>query len=54
MLTGQSGFGLAFFFNMIFNCAVQNANISIEVPEAELSSGAGNYAGTLTLTLIPE
>ena len=53
-LTGQSGFGLSFFFNMVFTCAWQNANLSIEVPESELSGAAGSYTGTLTLTLIPE
>ncbi|MFT7652877.1 MAG: hypothetical protein ACI9ON_001714 [Limisphaerales bacterium] len=54
VLLNQSGIGLSFFFNMISNCAWQNANVSIEVPESELGSGAGVYSGTLTLTLIPE
>ena len=54
VLTGQTGFGLWYFFNMIFNCAVANANLSIEVPETELQGAAGNYVGTLTLTLIPQ
>lgn len=53
-LTGQSSFGLWYFFNMVFGCAVQNANISIEVPETELSGANGAYVGTLTLTLMPE
>lgn len=53
-LTGQNSFGLWYTLNMIFNCAVQNANISVEVPVAELTGAAGIYAGTLTLVLIPE
>jgi len=53
-LTGQSSLGQWYFFNMAFNCAVENANISIEVPEAELSSANGAYVGILTLTLTPE
>ncbi|MEM7001857.1 MAG: hypothetical protein AAF529_13800 [Pseudomonadota bacterium] len=52
-LTGQTGFGLFLIFNL-FACNFGNANISIEVPESELSSSAGPYSGTLTLTLQPE
>ena len=54
ILSNQSSFGLFFIFNMLFGCTVQNANISIEVPESELSGAAGTYTGTLTLLLIPE
>ncbi|MEQ8690876.1 MAG: hypothetical protein RIC89_08575 [Pseudomonadales bacterium] len=54
VLTGQSGSGTAFFFNLIFGCAWLNANVSVEVPASELSGAAGVYSGTLTLTLIPE
>jgi len=53
-LTGQNSFGLWYFFNMIFNCAVENANISIEVPQSELSRASGAYLGTLSLMLAPE
>ena len=53
-LTGQSSSGFAYFLNMIFGCVVQNANISIEVPESELMASAGAYTGTLAITLIPE
>jgi len=53
-LTGQNSFGLWYFFNMIFNCAVENANISIEVPQSELSGANGVYLGTLSLMLMPE
>jgi|GEM_PF-955841 len=52
-LTGQNSFGLFQTFNM-FGCVFQNANISIEVPESELSGGTGTYSGTLTLLLLPE
>lgn len=54
ILSNQSSFGLFFIFNMLFGCSAQNANISIEVPETELSGAAGTYTGTLTLLLIPE
>lgn len=53
-LLNQSSGGIQFFFNMLFGCAINNANISIEVPATELAGAAGNYAGTLTLLLIPE
>ncbi len=53
-LTGQSSGGSAYVLNMLFNCAVQNANVSVEVPAAELAGAAGTYIGTLTLVLIPE
>ncbi len=53
-LTGQSSFGLWMIFNLLFGCAVNNANVSIEVPASELASGVGTYTGTLTITLIPE
>ncbi len=43
-----------FFFGGVFGCAGPNANISIEVPEAELTGGFGTYNGTLTVTLLPE
>lgn len=53
-LTNQTAFGLSFFFNIVFNCGWQNANLSIEVPESELSGAAGTYTGTLTVMLLPE
>ena len=53
-LGGQSGIGFAFIFNGVFGCVFPNANLSIIVPEAELQNGFGTYAGTLTLTIIPE
>ena len=53
-LTGQTGAGLPRVFNYFFGCVINNANISIEVPEAELTGGGGFYNGTLTLLLLPE
>jgi hypothetical protein len=53
-LTGQTDFGFGLVFNLLFGCFVENANISIVVPAAELSAASGVYAGTLTLVLIPE
>lgn len=53
-LTGQTGFGFWMILNLLFGCSVNNANVSVEVPASELSSGVGTYTGTLTLTLIPE
>ena len=53
-LTGQSGGGFGMVFNLIFGCAFNNANLSIEVPESELQSHIGTFTGTLSLTLIPE
>jgi len=52
-LTGQTSPNFVRFFNM-FGCIFLNANISIEVPEAELAGGTGSYTGTLTLLLLPE
>lgn len=55
MLSGQQGLGLFELFNVLFGCAVRNANVSIEVPAAELAAASsGNYTGTLTLVLIPD
>ena len=53
-LTGQNAANLPRVFNFFFGCVANNANISIEVPEAQLSGGFGTYNGTLTLTLLPE
>ena len=53
-LTGQNAANLPRVFNFFFGCVANNANISIEVPESELSGGFGTYNGTLTLTLLPE
>lgn len=53
-LTGQSGFGFWQILNYLNGCVVNNANVSIVVPEAELTGKGGIYSGTLTLTLIPE
>ncbi len=55
MLNAQSGFGFWQFLNVLFGCAVNNANIEVSIPAAELLSvPAGNYTGTLTVVLIPE
>lgn len=53
-LNGQNAANLPRVFNFFFGCVANNANISIEVPEAELTGGFGTYNGTLTLTLLPE
>lgn len=53
-LGGQTGSGLAFVFNLIFGCVINNANLSIEVTETELQQHIGNFSGTLSLTLIPQ
>ena len=53
-LTGQTGFGFWQVLNYLNGCVVNNANISIVVPEDELRGKGGFYSGTLTLTLIPE
>ena len=46
--------GLVYFFNL-YGCFFANANLSLVIPEANLeTAAAGNYSGTLTLTLIPE
>ncbi len=53
-LPGQSGTANQLTQNLE-GCVRTNANVSIEVPEAQLSSvGPGNYTGTLTLTVSPE
>ena len=55
MLNAQTGFGFWQFINVLFGCSVNNANIEVSVPAAELLSvPAGNYTGTLTIVLIPE
>ena len=55
MLNAQTGFGFWQFLNVLFGCSVNNANIEISIPAAELLSvPAGNYTGTLTVVLIPE
>ena len=55
MLNAQTGFGFWQFLNVLFGCAVNNANIEVSIPAAELLSvPAGNYTGTLTIVLIPE
>ena len=53
-LTGQRSFGFWQILNYLFGCSVFNANVSIEIPEAELRGAAGVYTGTLTLILTPE
>lgn len=53
-LTNQSGFGFWQILNFLFGCSVENANISVVVPETQLSGAAGVYTGSLTLILIPE
>ena len=52
-LRNQSSFGLFLSLN-VSRCAVNNANISVEVPESELQGANGAYEGTLTLLLTPE
>ena len=55
MLNAQTGFGFWQYLNVLFGCSVNNANIEVSVPAAELISvPAGNYTGTLTIVLIPE
>ena len=54
MMLNQSGSGFSFVLNMLANCLVENANVSVEVPESELTNSAGSYVGTLALVLIPE
>ncbi|MFK8017029.1 MAG: hypothetical protein AB8G17_16520 [Gammaproteobacteria bacterium] len=55
MLSAQQGFGLWEIFNVVFGCTVRNANLSINVPEAQLAAASGGvYSGTLTLVLIPD
>ncbi len=55
MLTGQTSIGFQHLFNWLFGCVFRNANVSVVVPEAELQgTSSGNYAGTLTLVLIPD
>lgn len=55
MLGGQNGFGFWQFLNLLFDCAVDNANIEVTIPANELQSvPGGNYTGTLTVVLIPE
>jgi len=52
VILGQNAPGS--FFNL-FGCFIQNANIQILIEETNLASApAGNYSGTLTLTVIPE
>ena len=54
-LIGQTSSGFSFIFNWLFGCVVRNANVSVVVPEANLAAiPGGNYAGTLTLVLIPD
>ena len=53
-LLNQGGLGLWQILNMLGTCVVENANVSVEVPESELSGSAGVYTGTLALMLIPE
>jgi len=53
-LNGQNAANLPRVFNFFFGCVANNANVSIEVPESELTGGFGTYNGTLTLTLLPE
>lgn len=54
-LNGQTSIGFAHLFNFLFGCTIRNANVSIVVPEAGLvGTSSGNYAGTLTLVLIPD
>ena len=51
-LTNQTA-GAAFW--NIFGCLINNANLSVLIEETELASAsAGNYTGTLTVTVIPE
>ncbi len=53
-LTGQTGNPFEMWFNGSPNCRFENGNISVEVPETELSGATGTYNGTLTLLLLPE
>lgn len=54
-LTGQTASGFSVIINLLFGCVSRNANVSVVVPEANLAgTPSGNYAGTLTLVLIPD
>lgn len=54
-LTTQSSLGLFQWLNLLFGCAVPNANVSVIVPDTQLRGAtSGTYAGTLTLVLIPD
>lgn len=54
-LVGQTSSGFSFILNWLFGCVIRNANVSVIVPEANLAGAVGgNYAGTLTLVLIPD
>ena len=61
LLPGQIASGNEFFadityiLNLIIGaCIFPNANIEVVTEEAQLATGAGTHAGTLTLELIPE
>ncbi len=55
MLGSQQGFGFGEILNWLFGCVVRNANVSISVPESQMSAAVGGtYSGTLTLVLIPD
>ncbi|MBT8143710.1 MAG: hypothetical protein KJO55_03355 [Gammaproteobacteria bacterium] len=55
MLNNQTGLGFFQILNWLFGCVVPNGNVSIVVPESQLQgTTSGNYAGTLTLVLIPD
>lgn len=53
-LTDQRGSAFSLVINRFNGCVFNNANVSIAVPEAQLSGAAGVYTGTLTLVLSPE
>lgn len=55
MMNSQTGSGFWQFLNMIFGCVGTNANVQVDISEAQLLAvPAGSYTGTLTLVLIPE
>jgi hypothetical protein len=54
-LLGQTASGFSAILNLLFGCVTRNANVSVVVPETNLAGApSGNYAGTLTIVLIPD
>lgn len=55
MFSSQQGGGFGQILNVLFGCVVENASVTVQLPEANLlASPMGTYTGTLTLVLIPE
>jgi hypothetical protein len=55
IMNGQTASFFTFFVNQFPAVCFNNANLAIEIPDTELSAAnSGNYAGTLTLLVIPD